>query len=180
MAWEALHAGEEARGPIIDLGSGGGAPGLPVAILEEGRDVILVESRLRRAEILRGFVQQLGTTNVHVLAERAEVTGRGEWRERGATVLARALAPPPIALEICLPLVAPGGRAALFLNAAARREHGDALTGAAAELGGAPPAFLELPLPSEEPLVLAIVAKREPTPDRYPRSPAAMRRRPLA
>ena len=89
------------------MGSGGGAPGLPIAILAGDREVTLIEARTRRADYLRALVDDLGLRNVRVVEERGEVFAADgdEGRERYACAMGRALAKLPVALEILLPLV---------------------------------------------------------------------------
>ena len=88
-----------------DVGSGGGLPGLPLAIVEPGRRFTLIESRAKRVRFLRHAVAELKLTNTEVAHGRAEdlrVTRPFD------TVLARAVAPPAELLSICRHLTAPG------------------------------------------------------------------------
>ena len=70
--WRAIAA-TVPDGPIAEVGSGGGAPGLPIAILAGDREVTLIEARTRRADYLRALVDDLGLRNVRVVEERGEV-----------------------------------------------------------------------------------------------------------
>jgi 16S rRNA (guanine527-N7)-methyltransferase len=90
---------------VADVGSGGGLPGVPLAIVEPERRFTLIESRAKRVRFLRHAVAELGLKNTEVAHGRAEdlpVT------QPFATVLARAVAPPAELLEICRHLTAPG------------------------------------------------------------------------
>lgn len=91
---------------LVDVGSGAGLPGIPLAILRPDLLVTLLEPLLRRANFLELAVSELG------LAERVRVVrGRAEeHRERYDVVTCRAVAPLPRLLGWCLPLVSPGGR----------------------------------------------------------------------
>ena len=94
-------------GPVVDVGSGAGLPGLVLAAL--GREVVLVESQARRAGFLRRASSEIDV-DVDVRHGRAEDEGRGDLRDDAYSVVARALAAPAVALELCLPFVRPGGR----------------------------------------------------------------------
>lgn len=93
-------------GPVVDVGSGAGLPGLVLASL--GYEVTMVESLVRRAEFLRQTSDAL-SVKTRVLQERAEDVGRAAEREEYRTAVARALGSFPVTMELCLPLVRPGG-----------------------------------------------------------------------
>jgi 16S rRNA (guanine(527)-N(7))-methyltransferase RsmG len=95
------------EGPVIDVGSGAGLPGLVLAAL--GRTVVLIESQLKRVAFLQRASVELGA-DAQVRHGRAEEQGRGDLRDSADTVVARALAAPAVALELCMPFVRPGGR----------------------------------------------------------------------
>ena len=97
---------------VVDVGSGNGSPGIPLAI-DDGRRVTLLEAASRKAAFLRQVVAELGI-EAPVVAERSEQYARAAGRDRFDLVLARALAPPPVALELCLPLARAGGRVLLW------------------------------------------------------------------
>jgi 16S rRNA (guanine527-N7)-methyltransferase len=100
--------------------------------------------------------------------ERSEELARGVLRDACACVVARALAPPPVAVELCLPLCRPGGRVVLW----SREPADDELAFAATALGGRV-------LDAECPGVLVIGALAE-TPERFPRRPGMAAKRPLS
>jgi 16S rRNA (guanine527-N7)-methyltransferase len=153
-------------GPLADVGSGGGLPGLVLAVLRPGREIHLIEATARKAVFIAQAAAQIGVT-VNVHAERSEQVGRGELRDACACVVARALAPPPVAVELCLPLCRPGGRLVLW----SREPAGAALAGAAAALEG------EVLVP--ECAGVLVVGKLGPTPERFPRRPGMAAKRPL-
>ncbi|MEO7980148.1 MAG: 16S rRNA (guanine(527)-N(7))-methyltransferase RsmG [Sporichthyaceae bacterium] len=93
-------------GLVIDVGSGAGLPGIPMALARPDLTVRLVEPLLRRVTFLGEVVQRLGLTNVDVVRGRAEEM-HGRWT--ASTVTARAVAPLEKLARWCLPLVAPGG-----------------------------------------------------------------------
>ena len=149
-------------GPIVDVGSGGGSPGLPLAAALPDREVTLLEANARKAHFLESAAA--GFANVAV------VRGRAEEQERDSfgVALAKALAPPPVALEWALVLVRPGGAAVLWLGPSADLEE---LAQVAAQLGGGQP---------ERRAGLVVVPKVRPTPEGFPRRPGVARKRPLA
>ncbi|MDX6489625.1 MAG: rRNA (guanine527-N7)-methyltransferase, partial [Gaiellaceae bacterium] len=101
-------------GPIVDVGSGGGAPGIPLAYALPDREVALLEANGRKC----AFLREQAPANARVIqgrAEEQEVDGYG-------VALAKALAPPPVAAEWCLPLVRPGGAAILWVGPSAEAE----------------------------------------------------------
>ena len=146
----------------MDVGSGGGAPGIPLAAALPGREVTLLEANSRKCAFLESIA--LDFPNVRVVRGRAEE----QETDRFAVAIAKALAPPPVALEWCLPLVVPGGAAILLVGPTADRE---AVARASAQLGGGQP--------EAHPGVL-VVPKVQPTPPRFPRRPGVARKRPLA
>lgn len=147
-------------GPIVDVGSGGGAPGIPLALALPAREVILLEANARKCEFLREWAPP----NARV------VQGRAEEQETDVygVALAKALASPPVAAEWCLPLVRPGGAVVLWVGPTADR---DAVAKVAARVGGGEP---------EDRGGLLVIPKLEPTPPGFPRRVGVARKRPLA
>jgi 16S rRNA (guanine527-N7)-methyltransferase len=149
-------------GPIVDVGSGGGAPGLPLAVAFPDRQVTLLDANGRKCAFLREVAREF--PNVRVVQGRAEE----QETDRFGVAVAKALAPPPVAAEWCLPLVAPGGAAMLFVGPSADV---GALAAVSAQVGGGPP---------EAHAGVVVLPKVEPTPERFPRRPGVARKRPLA
>jgi 16S rRNA (guanine527-N7)-methyltransferase len=158
----ALPVVRELGGPIVDVGSGGGAPGVPLAMALPGREVTLLEANGRKAAFLEQIASEL--PNVRVVRGRSE---EQELESFGVAV-AKALAPPPVAAELCLPLVCVGGAVVLFAGASADVA---AVAVVAAQVGGGPP---------EAHPGLLVVPKAAPTPPGFPRRPGMARKRPLA
>src|SRR5204862_175295 len=104
----------EYDGPVVDVGSGGGAPGIPLAVALPEREVTLLEANGRKCEFLRRWAPP----NARVVQGRAEEQAVDEYD----VAVAKALAPPPVAAEWCLPLVRPGGAAILWVGPTADRE----------------------------------------------------------
>jgi 16S rRNA (guanine527-N7)-methyltransferase len=99
----ALGVVQQFEGPIVDVGSGGGAPGIPLALALPDRQVTLLEASRRKCEFLERWAREL--PNVQVVCGRAEEQPVDSY----GVAVAKALAPPAVAAEWCLPLVAPGG-----------------------------------------------------------------------
>jgi 16S rRNA (guanine527-N7)-methyltransferase len=149
-------------GSILDVGSGGGAPGIPLAAVFPEREVILLEANARKCEFLESVARDF--PNARVVRGRAEECGKDHL----GVAVAKALAPPPVALEWCLPLVAIGGAAILFVGPSADAAAVGRVSG---QLGGGAPE----PYPG-----VLVVPKLEPTPPGFPRRPGIARKRPLA
>lgn len=148
-------------GPVVDVGSGGGAPGIPLAAALPEREVVLLESNRRKCTFLEGVSRDF--PNVRVVWGRAEE----QSVDRYGVAVAKALAPPPVAAEWCLPLVAPGGAVVLYVGPTA---DSGSVERVARYVGG------EL---AESPPGLLVLRKIAPTPPRFPRRPGAARKRPL-
>lgn len=159
------------EGPVVDVGSGGGSPGLPLAAALPGLHFVLLESIQWKCDALRDDAAAF--PNVEVVCARAEEHGREAGRDAYGTALARALAPPPVAVEWCLPLVRPGGR--LVLYAGSRADRAEA---AARALGADGPDVVEVPASGGK--CLLVYEKLTPTPERFPRRAGQARKRPLS
>ena len=162
---DALRAVETIRrfdGPIVDVGSGGGSPGIPLAAALPDREVVLLEASRRKCDFLREVAGEF--SNVSVVEGRAE----DQQPDRFGVAVAKALAKPPVAVEWCLPLVRPGGAAILWVGPTADLA---AVGRVSEQIGGVAP---------ELEVGLAVVRKVSPTPEGFPRRPGMARKRPLA
>ena len=147
-------------GPVVDVGSGGGAPGIPLAVELPDREFVLLEAQERKCAFLREFAP----TNVRVVWGRAEEQ-EVDW---AGCAVAKALAPPVVAAEWCLPLVRPGAAVILWVGPSAEPEPVSRVAEKlAAELESATDGFL-------------VLRKTGPTPAGFPRRAGAARKRPLA
>ena len=161
---------------VVDVGSGGGFPGIVLALL--GLRVTMIESRAKAAAFLRAATHELNASAV-VVERSAEEAGRGDLRESVTSASARALAPIPVALELTLPFVCVGGRVAILVGPSFDRWR-SAASAASGVLGGREPTYLPLEVPGAPARRwVMIVDKARPTPERYPRRPGVPRRRPL-
>jgi 16S rRNA (guanine527-N7)-methyltransferase len=159
-ALRALPLLESLPGPVVDVGSGGGSPGLPLAHALPERAFTLVEAERRKADFLRRWAP----ANVEVVWGRAEE----QESDRFGVALAKALARPATAVEWVLPLVEPGGAAVLWLGPSADL---GVVAAVAARVGGGEPRV-------EDGLV--VVPKVAPTPAGFPRRVGVAKKRPLA
>jgi 16S rRNA (guanine527-N7)-methyltransferase len=162
---DSLRAVEVVRrfeGPVVDVGSGGGAPGIPLAHALPDREVTLLEASRRKCDFLDRWTADL--PNLRVVCGRAEEQPVDTY----GVAVAKALAPPPVAAEWCLPLVAPGGAVVLFVGPSAEN---DRVAGVAERLAAEP---------AESPAGFIVLRKLGPTPEGFPRRPGAARKRPLA
>ncbi len=163
----------------LDLGSGGGVPGLVLALARPDRRWVLVDSMRKKADVLRGFVASLGIANVEVVAERAEILGRDPaHRESHDVVTARACAALPVLAEYALPLLALGGTLVAWKGPIAGDEL-DAGRVAAAACGGRVPSVHRSGFAVLGDHRFVVIAKDRPTPERYPRRAGEPGRRPL-
>jgi 16S rRNA (guanine527-N7)-methyltransferase len=177
---EILRIADEAgaTGPYVDVGSGGGFPGLIIAAVRPADEVHLVEPLQKRARLLDRMAHELGLPHVTVHPARAEDAGRGALRGHGGLVTARAVAPLSILLELTAPLVRPGGLLALPKG-----------SGGAGELAEAAAAMRALQVahsgsvamrPQVNPLASVVLFRpMGPCPPSYPRRAGIPQRRPL-
>jgi 16S rRNA (guanine527-N7)-methyltransferase len=159
-ALRAVAVVHEFDGPIVDVGSGGGSPGIPLASALPEREVTLLEAERRKCD----FLEQWAPPNARVVWGRAEE----QPVEAYGVALAKALAQPATAVEWCLPLVRPGGAVILWLGPSADLA---AVAQVAEQLGGSEP---------EERDGLVVLRKLVPTPAGFPRRVGVAKKRPLA
>jgi 16S rRNA (guanine527-N7)-methyltransferase len=160
---DALRAVELVRGyegSIVDVGSGGGSPGIPLAASLAEREVVLLEAERRKCD----FLERWAPPNARVVWGRAE----DQPVDAFGVAVAKALAQPATAVEWVLPLVRVGGAAVLWLGPTADRA---AVAAVAARLGGGEP---------QERDGLTVIEKLAPTPAGFPRRVGVAKKRPLA
>ena len=160
-------------GPLVDVGSGGGLPGIPLAIAT-GVRVTLIESVGKKARFLRDAVAALGIDATVVEARAEDAAREPALRERFACATARAVASLPAVLELTVPLLAIGGTAVLQRGTLDERERTAAMD-AAPMLGAEWTA--ERRLDGDRRMVL--VRKVAPTTARFPRRAGVPAKRPL-
>jgi 16S rRNA (guanine527-N7)-methyltransferase len=147
-------------GPLVDVGSGAGVPGIPLAHALRDHEVVLLEAERRKCD----FLERWAPSNARVVWGRAEEQ-ETDW---AGIAVAKALASPPVAAEWCLPLVRPDGVAVLWVGESAEPERVERVAKQlAATLDESPPGLL-------------VLRKLGPTPVGFPRRPGLARKRPLA
>lgn len=167
-------------GSLIDVGSGAGFPGLPLAIALPEVEVTLLEATGKKVRFLEHVIQVLGLPNARILHARAEEAARDlAHRERYDVAVARAVATASTLVELLVPLLRVGGWAILMKTAAATEEVAKA--GSALErLEAVVEALIPTTLPGLlDERVLVVLRKEAPTPEIYPRRPGIPQRRPL-
>lgn len=185
----ALLRGTGAR-RILDLGSGGGLPGIPLGIALPASQLLLVESIAKKAAFLRTAVRAIGASRrIEVAAERAEVLASpGRGRDSFDAVTVRAVAGLPELIELAFPLLRVGGRLIAWKREpqpadidAGREPLERELEGgrAAARLLGGELDVIPVGIEGLAHHRLVVVTKRRPTPVQFPRSPAERRSAPL-
>jgi len=169
------HLGGARR--LVDVGSGGGLPGLPLKIAHPDLEVTLIEADQSKAAFLVQAAARLGLRGVEVVAMRAEDAGQdSRYRESFDVAVARALAPLPTLVELCLPLVRVGGR---LLAQKTDREEAARAERAIELLGGLLEPALPAPSAARGSGIVVTVRKVRPTPAAYPRRPGVPARKPL-
>jgi 16S rRNA (guanine527-N7)-methyltransferase len=159
---------------VIDIGSGGGLPAIPLAVAMPEVKFTLLEANARKCAFLEHVAATLGLANVVVAAGRAEELGhRPALREQFDRAISRAAARPEVLLELALPFVRTGGD----LVAQVSPVDPLVLEPAARLLGGGTP---RLEHPTAGGHVLMVVPKLAPTPARFPRRAGLPGRKPLA
>jgi 16S rRNA (guanine527-N7)-methyltransferase len=165
---------------LIDVGTGGGFPGIPLKIVCPGLRVTLVESVGKKADFCRRVVSNLNLEGVEVIQERAEVIGHtAEHRQRYDWAAARAVAALPVLAEYLLPLVKVGGRMLAMKGQSAVAEAHTAEK-AFSMLGGHLRQVVPVTLPGvAEERYLVMVDKTAATPQHYPRRVGLPTKKPL-
>ncbi len=168
---------------LLDLGSGGGFPGLPLAVALPARRAALVDSIGKKAAFLAvAAAVARHLVPIDVLAERAEdLADEPDQREAWDIVTVRAVGHVAEVVELGLPLVKVGGHVVAWKSAGVESELVDANRIIRA-VGGNGARIVELPAAAKVGLAghcLVVIDKIRPTPDGYPRTPGERRRRPL-
>jgi 16S rRNA (guanine527-N7)-methyltransferase len=164
---------------FIDLGSGGGYPGIPLAAVLPVNRALLVDSVGKKADFLAAAVAATGLgPRVAVASERAEALARDpRHRERWPAVTARAVGALDELVELSFPLLVPGGTLVAWKRGDIEEEI-DAARRALASLGGGRIEMVPVAVTGLDEHRLVVVTKRGRTSDGFPRDPASRRRRP--
>lgn len=164
---------------LIDLGTGGGLPGIPLKIYRSKMKVYLLESNKKKTMFLKEVERRLKLREIYFLTGRAEEYGQDlGHREKYDLVVSKAVAKAPILAELTLPLVKIGGKVILYKGPGGREEMKNAER--ALELcGGALRDEKEYKLITGEKRYMYLVEKRRRTPEKYPRAAGKPKAKPL-
>lgn len=163
---------------LADVGSGGGVPGIPLAIIRPDAKILLIESTRKKAAFLREAAQKLELTNVDVIDARAEQAGRSPRRESFDVVTARAVGSLVWLAEWCMPLVKKGGRMLAMKGEKIKDELPEALK-PLKKLGAGEPIVHPVDLPGTIHHVVVEIPKIGKTDLKYPRDPTTTRGNPM-
>jgi len=165
---------------LLDLGTGAGFPGIPLAIVLTDLEVTLADSLQKRTKFLDQVRKETGLENVRIVTGRAEDLARGEnMREEYDIVISRAVADLPVLCEYCLPFVKQGGYFIAWKGPAAEEEILRA-NNAISVLGGYKSDILTYTLPEiNAERHLLMIRKEVSSPDKYPRRAGIPAKRPL-
>jgi 16S rRNA (guanine527-N7)-methyltransferase len=158
---------------LVDVGSGGGLPAIPLAIALPDISFTLLEATGKKARFLTEVSQELGLTNVRVIEDRAENLGRGPDRARFDAVTARAVSRLPVLLELTLPLLRVHGVFLALKGEQAELEVAES-SRALRLLGGVVRDLVRTPTGT-----IVTIEKSGPTPEKYPRRPGEPKKAPL-
>lgn len=169
----------QSKGRLLDLGSGAGFPGIPLKIMYPQLTMTLLEPTQKKASFLTEAIATLQLKNIGVISERAEVLARTEGFKPFDLVVARAVAPLPILLELMIPLLKVGGQALVYKGKDYLAEI--ALSKHALQVLGATIVEVKthrLPTEHEQRSIL-IIEKNTETPTLYPRMFSQIKKTPL-
>lgn len=168
---------EEAN--IIDVGTGGGFPGIPLKIVNENQRMVLLDSLNKRINFLNEVIKELQLQKIETLHARVEETGKQKMhREKYDIATSRAVANLPVLLEYMLPLVKIGGKAICMKGS--NIEEVKSSNKALEYLGGEIEKIEEITLPDTDiKRNIIIVKKIKETPKQYPRKPGTPSKQPI-
>lgn len=164
---------------LIDVGTGAGFPGIPLSIVKENTDIVLLDSLNKRINFLQEVKENLKLENITTIHGRAEEFGKNKKeREKYDIATSRAVAPLNILLEYLLPLVKVGGRAICMKGS--NIEEVENAKNALEILGGKIEKIEEITLPNSDiKRNIIIVEKVKNTPSKYPRKPGTPSKEPI-
>ena len=165
---------------VLDLGTGAGFPGVPLAILSPDKEFVLVDSLNKRLKIIDELCETIGITNVKTVHGRAEDLAKNkEHRERYHICVSRAVANLSTLSEYCLPFVRIGGYMMAYKGADAAKEADEAKK-AIKLLGGNLHKTVDTPIDaSAEEHKILLIKKVSGTPSKYPRKAGSPAKEPL-
>ena len=165
---------------ILDIGSGGGFPGIPLGIFLDRAEIVLLEKSRKKSDFLLKAIRLLSLDNVSVLTGRAEELAREEkWREAFQVIVARAVTNINILLELSIPFCIINGKIIFYKS---KKVFGEIKTSdnAVKTLGGRIGDLIEVEIPGlEEYRALLVINKVENTPNIFPRNFSRIKKKPL-
>jgi 16S rRNA (guanine527-N7)-methyltransferase len=164
---------------LADVGSGGGVPGIPLAIARPDATIFLIESTRKKADFLCDTAAALALNNVTIIPDRAEAAARTNLRDSCDVAVARAVGQLALLVEWCLPLVKKGGKM-LAMKGARIADELPAAKRAIHALAGGEPTIHPVDLPGKEHHVIVQIPKTGKTDPRYPRDPTLAKGKPIA
>ena len=160
---------------VIDVGTGGGFPGIPLAITFPDKKFTLLDSLDKRLKIIKEISNGIGINNIETVHARAEDAGQlEEHREKYDLCVSRAVANLTVLSEYCLPFVKPGGYFIPYKSNDIEAEVNEAKQ--AINLLGGKLVSIEKSVTNQS---LLIISKTKETPRKYPRKPGDPKRKPL-
>ncbi len=170
------------QGKLIDVGAGGGLPGIPLGVVRPDLNVTLLEATKKKAKFLGLSQERLGLTNVKVMNQRAEVAGQqAGLRDSYDIAVSRALASLPVVIEYCAPFVQEGG-SVLAMKGPLEEEEIVSGKRAATKLGSEFSHVLEIPFNNrleQKQRQIVVFRKVAATPTGYPRRIGLAKKRPI-
>ena len=166
---------------VIDIGTGAGFPGVPLAITSPDKNFVLVDSLNKRLKIIDELVDEIGITNIKTVHGRAEDIGRSvEYREKFDVCVSRAVASLDILSEWCIPFVKVGGYFISYKGENVSRETAEAANAIRA-LGGEIEEIRKIEDGNESISghVLVMIKKVRKTPNKYPRQGGQAKKNPI-
>ena len=170
-----------ANAKILDIGSGAGFPAIPLAIARPDIKVTALDSTQKRVNFINAAAKMLGLTNINAVCHRAEdVTGK-DFKETFDIVTARAVASYPVLLELASPAVKVGGKFVAMKSKDVSRET-DGIERVIKQLSISKPIFNISEISCSDEVFercIVEVQKNAPTPLKYPRAYAQIKKKPI-
>lgn len=165
---------------VIDIGTGGGFPGIPIKIMKKGLEMVLLDSTMKRINFLNEVIEKLGLKNIKAIHGRAEELGRDiSYREKFDIAISRAVASLNTLSEYCLPYVKVGGYFISMKGSEIEEEINEA-ENSIKTLGGRVKDIKTMQIPlSNINHSLIIIEKIKDTPTKYPRGGGKPKKKPL-
>ena len=175
LMFHVIHEGDR----ILDLGTGGGFPGIPLKIFLPESEFLLVDSVNKKLDFVQTVIDTLGLQDISVLHGRAEdLAHKPEYREGYDLVVSRAVANLATLSELSLGFVKPGGQFISYKGSSGVEELKEAEE-AVDQMGGSGDDLYEYSLPDGDPRTLIIIRKGQHTPKKYPRKAGVPSKSPL-